>query len=81
MDFKIVKSNHVEIFKKRASWFEKMPEMHMALWYIPAGHEPTVKEAEERLNHIRAHGETSFAFTFRKKFTADEAVRDNHFSR
>jgi len=66
------KSHHVEIFKKRSSWFEKMPEMHMALWYVPAGHEPTVAEAEGRLNYIRANGETPRAFTFRKRFTAEE---------
>jgi hypothetical protein len=66
------KSNHIEVFKKRSSWFEKMPEMHMALWYVPAGHEPTVKEAEERLNHIREHGDTPRAFSFKRRFTEEE---------
>lgn len=70
----VYKSNHVEVFKKRSSWFEKMPEMHMALWYVPAGHEPTVKEAEERLNYIREHGDTPKAFTFRKKFTIQDLL-------
>src|SRR5258705_11355411 len=31
----VYQTNHVEIFKRRREWFEKMPEMHMALWYIP----------------------------------------------
>ena len=67
----VYKTMNVEIFKRRKEWFTKMPEMHMALWYVPEGHEPTVKEAEERLNHIRLHGATSFAFTFKKRFLSD----------
>jgi len=31
----VYQSNHVEIFKKRNEWFEKMKGMHMAFWYIP----------------------------------------------
>lgn len=62
------KTHHTEVFKKRASWFEKMPEMHYALWWIPKGHLPTIAEAEERLTYIRAHGETPRAFTFKKRF-------------
>ena len=61
-------SNHVEIFKRRKEWFSKMPEMHMALWYVPVNSMPTVKDAEERLTHIRANGPTEFAFTFQKRF-------------
>ena len=66
------KTKHIDVFKKRTSWFEKMPEMHYALWWVPAGHQPTVAEAEERLNYIRANGETPMAFTFKKRFTMEE---------
>ncbi len=69
----VYKSNHVEVFKRRKEWFEKMKEMHMAFWYIPAGHLPSVDEATERLNYIRQHGETPYAFTFKKRFSAEEA--------
>jgi hypothetical protein len=62
------KTEHVEFFKKRLNWFEKMNEAHMALWYIPTGHVPTPAEAIERLTHLRTHGESQHAFTFRKKF-------------
>src|SRR5436190_10799386 len=31
----VYQSDHVEIFKRRKEWFQKMPEMHMALWYVP----------------------------------------------
>lgn len=61
------KTSHVEFFKKRANWFEKMTEAHMALWYIPADHVPTAAEAIERLMHLREHGESEYAFTFRRR--------------
>lgn len=72
--FKFVyQSSHVEIFKRKKEWFEKMPVMHMVLWYVPANHTPTVGEAMVRLNHLRKHGETPYAFSFKKSFTPEEA--------
>jgi len=62
------KSDHVEIFKRKKEWFEKMQEMHMAMWYVPEGYRPTVGEAEERLLHIRQYGDTQHAFSFKKRF-------------
>ena len=71
--FKFVyQSNHTEIFKRKKEWFEKMPSMHMALWYVPENHEPTVAEAVIRLNYLRDHGETPFAFSFKKRFTPED---------
>ena len=65
-------SNHVEIFKRRKEWFEKMPEMHMVLWYVPANHFPSVEEAIERLTYLRNNGETPHAFSFKKRFTIED---------
>ena len=70
----VYQSAHVEIFKRRKEWFEKMSEMHMVLWYVPAGHKPSVNEAVEKLNFLRKNGETPLAFTFKKRFTAEEAA-------
>lgn len=61
-------SDHISVFKRRKEWFENMKEMHMVLWYVPDDKLPTVADAEERLNHLRNHGPTEFAFTFQKKF-------------
>jgi hypothetical protein len=69
----VYRTDHVEIFKKRAQWFEKMADMHMALWYVPAGRFPDVKEATERLDYLRKHGDTPFAFSFKRKFTPQDA--------
>ena len=68
----VYKSDHVEIFKRRSEWFEKMADMHMVLWYVPEGSNPTVSEAVERLTHLRLNGETPYAFSFRKRFTPEQ---------
>lgn len=70
----VYKSNHVEVFKRRKEWFEKMKDMHMALWYIPQGNLPTVEEATERLLYLRNNGETPFSFTFKNRFSMEEAA-------
>lgn len=57
-------SRHLEIFKQRASWFEKMSKPHYCLWWIPSGHTPTVVEARERLEHYQQHGSTPHSFWF-----------------
>ena len=63
----------MEIFKRRKEWFEKMQYMHMALCFVPAGHQPGVAEAIERLQYLRNNGETPYSFSFKKRFTAKDA--------
>ena len=67
-------SQHVEIFRRRREWFEKMPQMHMALWFVPEGHQPDVEEATLRLDYLRTHGETPYAFSFKKQFSIDDTL-------
>jgi hypothetical protein len=64
----VYKSGHVEVMRRRAEWFERMAEAYLVLWWVPAGHRPTVREAEGRLRHLRAHGPISHAFTVRRSF-------------
>jgi hypothetical protein len=64
----VYRSAHTEFLKRRRDWFEKMSEMYHVLWYVPAGHLPGVAEARERLDHLRAQGETPYAFSFRQRF-------------
>lgn len=65
-------SRHVETFRKRRDFFEHMGLPYLVLWWVPAGHEPTVEEAEERLDYLRAHGPTRYAFTFKQRFAPVE---------
>jgi hypothetical protein len=59
---------HLDIMRRRREWFEDHAEAFQALWWVPAGHTPTVAEAEERLLLLRAHGPAPAAFTFRRHF-------------
>lgn len=64
----VYRSGHADVYKSRAKWFEKMREAHMVLWWVPAGHIPTVEEAHARLQYLREQGESAHAFTFRRIF-------------
>ena len=66
-------SLHVEIFKRRREWFERMKEMHMALWYVPEGYHPSVDDAVHRLDYLRKYGDTPYSFSFKRPFSAEEA--------
>lgn len=59
---------HREMLSRRREWFEKLQEAVTALWWVPAGHRPTVAEAESRLLHLRTNGPTPYAFTLRTSF-------------
>lgn len=68
------KSDHVEIFKRKKEWFSKMKMLHMAFWYIPEGYEPTFQDAKDRLDYIEKHGDTPYAFGFKRKFSVEESI-------
>lgn len=63
----VYRSGHIEIMRRRREWFEHM-DLYMTLWWVPAGHTPTVEEALEKLAHLEAHGPTAAAFTFKSPF-------------
>lgn len=69
----VYRSGHIQPMRQRAEWFEKPVEAHMALWWVPAGHIPTLDECKQRLFHRRAHGDTEFAFSFTQVFPAPDA--------
>ncbi|MEU9862496.1 DUF3291 domain-containing protein [Streptomyces sp. NPDC047971] len=68
------RSGHLEVMRRRRDWFERHVEAHMVLWWVPAGHVPTIGEALERLADLRAHGPSARAFTFASSYTAAEAA-------
>jgi hypothetical protein len=68
----VYRSDHVAIMRQRAQWFERMAEAIVVLWWVPAGTIPTVTDALERLDHLRRHGPTAEAFTFRQPFPAPD---------
>ena len=70
----VFRGPHVEVMRQRRSWFVQMTEIYTALWWVPLGVRPTIADAEERLLHLREHGPTEFAFTFREPFPPPDAA-------
>jgi hypothetical protein len=61
----VYRTAHVEIYKRRGEWFEKMKESHTALWYVSENAYPTVKDAEEKILHLRKYGESDEVFSIK----------------
>ena len=68
----VYRTQHLLVFKDRAKWFEKMEKPHYCLWWIPAGHFPTIAEARQRLEHYQLHGPTQHSFWFSRLFPEPE---------
>jgi hypothetical protein len=73
----VYKSGHVEIMRRRREWFERMEQAFLVLWWVPKGHRPSVSEAIEKLELLRAKGATAAAFTFRQPFPAPGAAQED----
>lgn len=69
----VYRSRHVEVLKDRAQWFEKAVKPYYCLWWVPAGHVPTVDEGRERLTHYQEFGPTPYSFWFSQPFPAPAA--------
>jgi Domain of unknown function (DUF3291) len=64
----VYRSAHVGPLRDRKEWFEPIEGPILVLWWIPAGHVPTVAEALERLQRLKQNGPSPDAFTFRTPF-------------
>jgi hypothetical protein len=53
---------HRNIYARKHEFFEMPARPTVALWWIPAGHIPTLDEAKERLDRYIAQGPSEFAF-------------------
>jgi hypothetical protein len=76
----VYNSAHVEVMRRRRQWFERMAEAFLVLWWVPAGHRPSVAEAIAKLEILRARGPTADAFTFRQAFPPPDAVQAASYS-
>jgi hypothetical protein len=68
-------AHHVEILKRKREWFTRMKDAYLVLWWVPAGHRPTLEEAAQRLELLRQKGPTPEAFHFGEAFSAPDAVQ------
>lgn len=68
------KTFHSEFLKRRKEWFTAYGTAHTAMWWIPEGHIPTLKEAVDKLDYLQINGCSSDSFDFRNKFPAPSAI-------
>ena len=61
-------SRHAEMLRDKTPWIDHLDRAHLALWWIPEGHVPTIPESAERLHAVHEKGATDFAFTFNHIF-------------
>lgn len=52
----------VRFYARRSEWFEHFDGPYFVMWRVPAGHRPSVEEAVARLNHLKEHGTSDYAF-------------------
>jgi hypothetical protein len=67
----VYRSAHVGPLRARRQWFEPMQQASVCLWWVRPGERPTPEDGRDRLNHLRLHGPTPHAFTFRAPFDAN----------
>ena len=53
---------HARFFHQREAWFAALEAQHFVMWWVPAGHRPSLDEALEKLEMRRAHGDSDVAF-------------------
>jgi len=70
----VFRSAHTDVMRQRRQWFDPMPEAYTVLWWIPAGHIPTIEESEERLDLLRTNGPSPEAFTLRQPYDPPQSV-------
>jgi hypothetical protein len=52
---------HGRFYRRREDWFAPI-ETPLVMWWVPAGHRPTMQEGVERLERLKAQGPSDEAF-------------------
>ncbi len=71
----IYRSTHLQLLQGKKSWFKRPEKPHLALWWIAAGHEPSVAEAKARLELLQDQGPGPDAFTFSRRYPVPASNR------
>ena len=66
------RSLHKGVFQDRRKWFVPVDQPHLAMWWIRAGHIPSILEGKDRLETLSRLGPTAEVFTFKKRFDPPE---------
>lgn len=70
----VYRSAHTPVMARRKSYFERFDGAFQALWWVAAGHRPTVDEALAKLWLLDCYGPSTHAFTFKTRHPAPDAA-------
>jgi GAF domain-containing protein len=79
----VFKSAHAAVMRRRREWFEQFGSTYVALWWVEAGHLPTVGEAKQRLRHLEElqihhqEGPCIAAFDDKELVAAEDLTKDS----
>lgn len=63
------KTVHKQFYEQRKEWFTQSDEQNFVMWWIPAGHIPSIEEAVEKLFQLRTRGESEECFSWQRVAT------------
>ncbi len=64
----VYRSAHTKVMTRRHEWFERPTLAYQVMWWVRAGHTPSLEEGMVRLERLRRSGPTARAFTFKQRF-------------
>jgi hypothetical protein len=64
----VYRSGHTPEMARRREYFERFEGAYQALWWVPAGHRPSIDEGLSRLWRLDRYGPSPYAFTFKSRF-------------
>ena len=64
----VYKTVHRNVMADRREWFQKPQGAYQALWWVAAGHLPSVEEGLAKLELLKSTGPSSEVFTFKTQF-------------
>ena len=53
---------HKQFYDRKSEWYDPDQGLRLVMWWVPAGHIPTLPEAMERFHHLENHGNSDQAF-------------------
>lgn len=68
LEFFVYRTFHTDFLRRRKQWFQSYGKAFTAMWWIEAGHFPTIEEATYRLDYLQKNGPSAFAFDFKQKY-------------
>jgi hypothetical protein len=66
----VYRTGHSAVLAQRRAFFEPFDGAFQAMWWVPAGHRPTIEEGLSRLWMLDRFGPSLHAFTFKTRFAA-----------